>query len=114
LRSRSVWRPFNGVFAMPPSLAPTFLELDIAGAFNAGLIAVVLTFFLVELFDATGTLIGVSHRAGLLDAEGKLPRLKRALLADSTAIAAGSCSAPHRPRPTSRAPPARRPAGAPD
>ncbi len=82
--------PFNGVFAMPPSLAPTFLELDIAGAFNAGLIAVVLTFFLVELFDATGTLIGVSHRAGLLDADGKLPRLKRALLADSTAIAAGS------------------------
>lgn len=82
--------PFNGVFAMPPSLAPTFLELDIVGAFNAGLIAVVLTFFLVELFDATGTLIGVSHRAGLLDAEGKLPRLKRALLADSSAIAAGS------------------------
>ena len=82
--------PFHGVFAMPPSLAPTFLELDITGAFNAGLIAVVLTFFLVELFDATGTLIGVSHRAGLLDADGKLPRLKRALLADSTAIAAGS------------------------
>lgn len=82
--------PFNGVFAMPPSLVPTFLELDIVGAFNAGLIAVVLTFFLVELFDATGTLIGVSHRAGLLDKDGKLPRLKRALLADSTAIAAGS------------------------
>ena len=82
--------PFHGVFAMPPSLAPTFLELDITGAFNAGLVAVVLTFFLVELFDATGTLIGVSHRAGLLDADGKLPRLKRALLADSTAIAAGS------------------------
>ncbi len=82
--------PFVGVFAMPPSLAPTFLQLDLVGALNAGLIGVVLTFFLVELFDATGTLIGVSHRAGLLDADGKLPRLKRALLADSTAIAAGS------------------------
>jgi adenine/guanine/hypoxanthine permease len=82
--------PFNGVFAAPPSIAPVLLHLDIAGALNAGLVAVVLTFFLVELFDATGTLIGVSHRAGLLDAEGKLPRLKRALLADSTAIAAGS------------------------
>ncbi|MCB1641161.1 MAG: NCS2 family permease, partial [Xanthomonadales bacterium] len=57
---------------------------------DAGLIAVVLTFFLVELFDATGTLVGVCHRAGLLDAEGKLPRLNRALLADSTAIAAGA------------------------
>lgn len=82
--------PFNGVFAAPPSIAPVFLQLDIAGALHAGLLAVVLTFFLVELFDATGTLIGVSHRAGLLDAEGKLPRLKKALLADSTAIAAGS------------------------
>lgn len=82
--------PFNGIWAAPPSLAPTFLQLDLAGALNAGLIGVVLTFFLVELFDATGTLIGVSHRAGLLDADGKLPRLKRALLADSTAIAAGS------------------------
>lgn len=81
---------FAGVFAMPPSLAPTFLQLDLAGAFDAGLLSVVMTFFLVELFDATGTLIGVCHRAGLLDAEGKLPRLKRALLADSTAIVAGS------------------------
>ena len=81
---------FNGVFAPPPSLAPTFLQLDIAGALDTGLLAVVLTFFLVELFDATGTLIGVSHRAGLLDADGKLPRLNRALLADSTAIVAGA------------------------
>lgn len=81
---------FTGVFAAPPSLAPTFLQLDIAGALHAGLISVVLTFFLVELFDATGTLIGVCHRAGLLDKDGKLPRLNRALLADSTAIVAGS------------------------
>lgn len=82
--------PFAGVYSVPPSLAPVFLQLDLAGAFNVGLIAVVSTFFLVELFDATGTLIGVSHRAGLLDEAGRLPRLKRALLADSTAIAAGS------------------------
>ncbi len=81
---------FGGVFAMPPSLAPTLLQLDIRGALDVGLVSVVMTFFLVELFDATGTLIGVSHRAGLLDADGKLPRLKRALLADSTAIVAGS------------------------
>jgi AGZA family xanthine/uracil permease-like MFS transporter len=82
--------PFAGVFAPPPSLAPTLLQLDLAGALDAGLIAVVLTFFLVELFDATGTLIGVAHRAGLLDEQGRLPRLKRALLADSTAIVAGA------------------------
>jgi AGZA family xanthine/uracil permease-like MFS transporter len=81
---------FGGVFSMPPSLAPTFGKLDITGALHAGLLTVVLTFFVVELFDATGTLIGVCHRAGLLDKDGKLPRLKRALLADSTAIVAGS------------------------
>jgi AGZA family xanthine/uracil permease-like MFS transporter len=81
---------FGGVFSMPPSLAPTFLQLDLAGALDAGLLAVVLTFFLVELFDATGTLVGVAHRAGLLDAQGRLPRLKRALLADSTAIVGGA------------------------
>ena len=82
--------PFAGIVSAVPSLAPTLLQMDLAGALQLGLVAVVLTFFLVELFDATGTLIGVSHRAGLLDAEGRLPRLKRALLADSTAIAAGA------------------------
>jgi adenine/guanine/hypoxanthine permease len=81
---------FTGVFAMPPSIAPTFMQLDITGALEVGLLSVVLTFFLVELFDATGTLIGVCHRAGLLDKDGKLPRLNRALLADSSAIAAGA------------------------
>ena len=82
--------PFRGIVSMPPSIAPTFLQMDLAGAFNAGLLTVVLTFFMVELFDATGTLIGVCHRAGLLDENGNLPRLKKALLADSGAIVAGS------------------------
>lgn len=82
--------PFAGIVAAPPSLAPTFLQMDLAGALNMGLLTVILTFFLVELFDASGTLIGVAHRAGLLDKDGKLPRLKKALLADSTAIAAGA------------------------
>jgi AGZA family xanthine/uracil permease-like MFS transporter len=82
--------PFAGVIAPPPSILPTLMQMDIAGALNAGLLTVILTFFMVELFDASGTLIGVCHRAGLLDAEGKLPRLKRALLADSGAIVAGA------------------------
>lgn len=82
--------PFGGIVALPPSIAPTFLQMDLAGAWNAGLLTVILTFFLVELFDASGTLIGVAHRAALLDKDGKLPRLKKALLADSTAIAAGA------------------------
>ena len=80
---------FHGVVSMPPSLAPTFLQLDIMGALSVGILNVVLVFFLVELFDATGTLMGVANRAGLLK-EGKMDRLNKALLADSTAIMAGS------------------------
>ncbi|MGR5342330.1 solute carrier family 23 protein, partial [Vibrio astriarenae] len=57
---------FHGVVSMPPSLAPTFLQLDIMGALSVGILNVVLVFFLVELFDATGTLMGVANRAGLL------------------------------------------------
>ena len=80
---------FQGIFSAPPSIAPTFLQLDIKTALTAGLLNVVLVFFLVELFDATGTLMGVARRAGLL-VEGKMERLNKALFADSGAILAGS------------------------
>ncbi len=80
---------FHGVFSAPPSLDATFLKLDVPGAFGVGVLNVVLVFFLVELFDATGTLMGVASRAGLL-VSGKMERLNKALLADSTAIVAGS------------------------
>jgi AGZA family xanthine/uracil permease-like MFS transporter len=80
---------FTGIFSMPPSISPTFFKLDIRGAISMGLLNVVLVFFLVELFDATGTLMGVAQRAGLVK-NGKIERLNKALLADSTAIVAGS------------------------
>ncbi|QGY01676.1 NCS2 family permease [Methylobacterium mesophilicum SR1.6/6] len=80
---------FQGVVALPPSLAPTFLALDVSGALSAGLMNVILVLFLVELFDATGTLMGVASRAGLLT-DDRLPRLNRALMADSAAVFAGS------------------------
>ena len=73
-----------------PSLAPTFLQLDIAGALSVGLISVIIAFLFVDLFDTAGTLIGVSHRAGLLDEDGKLPRMGKALISDSFATVAGS------------------------
>lgn len=83
---------FEGIASMPPSIAPTFLQLDVLGALHGGLLHVVLVMVLVEVFDATGTLIGVAKRAGLL-VEGPThtnPGLSRALMADSTAIVAGS------------------------
>ena len=80
---------FKGVVGEIPSLAPTFMQMDFEGLFTASLIGVIFVFFLVDLFDSTGTLVGVSHRAGLLQ-DGKLPRLKKALFADSSAIVAGA------------------------
>jgi AGZA family xanthine/uracil permease-like MFS transporter len=74
---------FKGVVALPPSLAPTFLQMDIAGALSLGLVAIVFTFFLLDLLDNTGTLIATAHRAGLMNADGSVPRLGRVLMADS-------------------------------
>lgn len=81
---------FDGILAPVPSMAPTFMAMDLHAALNAGLLGVIFVFFFVDLFDTTGTLVGVAHRANLLDKDGKLPRLKRALLADSVAITAGA------------------------
>ncbi len=82
--------PGGGVFSMPPSIAPTFMQMDIMGALEVGLIAIVFAFLFVDLFDTAGTLVGVAHRAGLLDEDGRLPRLRQALLADSGATIAGA------------------------
>ncbi|PIA69345.1 NCS2 family permease [Ectopseudomonas toyotomiensis] len=80
----------QGVVSMPPSLMPTLLQLDITGALDIGLISVIFAFLFVDLFDTSGTLVGVAQKADLLDKDGKMPRLGRALLADSTATMAGA------------------------
>ncbi|WP_192980020.1 NCS2 family permease [Pseudomonas sp. EggHat1] len=80
----------QGVVSMPPSLMPTLLQLDIAGALDIGLISVIFAFLFVDLFDTSGTLVGVAQKANLLDKDGKMPRLGRALLADSSATMAGA------------------------
>ena len=80
---------FQGLISMPPPLT-TFLQLDFSRVMELGFITVVLTLFLVDLFDNAGTLIGVTHRAGLLDKQGRLPRMRQALLSDSVAAMFGS------------------------
>lgn len=80
---------YHGIVSAPPSIAPTFLQLDIAGAFDAGMISVIFAFFFVDLFDTTGTIIGVTEKAGLTE-NGKIPNLKKALLADSGATIVGA------------------------
>jgi AGZA family xanthine/uracil permease-like MFS transporter len=81
---------FTGVVSMPPSLAPTLLQLDFSRMFELTFLIVVFSFLFVDVFDNAGTLIGVTHRAGLLDAKGNLPRMKEALISDSFAAMFGS------------------------
>ncbi|WP_419949882.1 NCS2 family permease [Candidatus Palauibacter sp.] len=81
---------WHGFASLPPDPTPTLFALDIAAAFNLGMIAVILTFLIVDLFDTAGTLIGVAHQAELLDDDGRLPRIHRALMADSTGTVAGT------------------------
>ncbi|MBG6287103.1 MULTISPECIES: NCS2 family permease [Pseudomonas] len=81
---------FGGVVSMPPSLAPTFLQLDIKGALDIGLFSVIFAFLFVDLFDNSGTLIGVAKRAGLMGKDGHMPKMGRALIADSSAAMVGS------------------------
>jgi AGZA family xanthine/uracil permease-like MFS transporter len=81
---------YTGIVSLPPSVAPTLLQLDFSRIFEITAIVVIFSMLLVDFFDTAGTLIGVTHRGGLLDAEGKLPRMRQALMADSTATVIGS------------------------
>ncbi len=81
---------FNGIFSLPPSIAPTLLAMDLRGALDIGLVTIVFSFLFVDLFDTAGTLIGVAQTGGLLDGAGRLPRIGRALLADSSATVVGA------------------------
>lgn len=81
---------YTGVLAMPPSIMPTFMKMDLASVLDISMLSVVFAFLFVDLFDTSGTLVAVAQRGGFLDDKGRLPRLKRALTADSTATIAGA------------------------
>lgn len=81
---------YGGVFDLPPSIAPTFFAMDLAGALEIGLLTIIFAFLFVDLFDTSGTLVGVAHRGGMLDKQGRLPRVGRALTADSSATMIGA------------------------
>ena len=81
---------FNGFIAMPPSMAPVFAQLDVLAAMQWSMVTVVLSMLIVDVFDTTGTLIGVASRAGLVGRDGRLSRLRKALLSDSTATVVGA------------------------
>ncbi|MFC1504586.1 NCS2 family permease [Spirochaetota bacterium] len=80
----------DNLVSLPPSLAPTFLQLDILGALKWGFFSVILTIFVMDLVDTMGTLIGISYKAGLLDKDGHLPDIKKPMLCDALATVVGA------------------------
>ena len=83
----------TAIVSMPPDPSPTFLALDMAGFFElagATMLVLVFSFLLVDIFDTAGTLIGLGHQAKMLDQDGNLPNIGKALVADSSATVAGS------------------------
>ncbi|MGE0733356.1 MAG: NCS2 family permease [Alphaproteobacteria bacterium] len=83
----------KGIVDMPPSVLPTLFALDFGGLLKLSIGAMLILIFslvIADFFDTAGTLVAVSHQAGLLDDDGKLPGLRRALVADSTATAVGA------------------------
>ena len=81
---------YGGVFSKPPDISPTLMKLDILGALDVAMISVIMSFLFVNLFDTTGTLIGVASRANLLNDEGEAKNLDKALKADSSASIFGT------------------------
>ena len=81
---------YNGIVSAPPSVMRVVGHVDLAGSFNLGLAGVIFSFMLVNLFDSSGTLIGVTDKAGLADEKGKFPRMKQALYVDSISSVTGS------------------------
>jgi adenine/guanine/hypoxanthine permease len=80
---------FTGVISMPPSIAPTLLQLDFSRVTEVTFLVVVFSILFVDVFDNAGTLIGVTHRTGLMK-DGKLARMKEALISDSFAAMFGA------------------------
>ena len=81
---------FNGIVSYPPEIAPTFMKLDILGALNLGMLTIIMSFLFVNLFDTTGTLLGVATRANLISNDEQSDELNKALKADSSASIFGT------------------------
>lgn len=81
---------YQGLVSAPPSVAPVLFKFDVLAVLDVSMVTVVITMLLVDVFDTAGTLVGVANRADLTDERGRLPRLGRALIADSTATVVGS------------------------
>ena len=81
---------FQGLISYPPAFMPVFMKLDILGALDLAMISVIMSFLFVNLFDTAGTLLGVANQAKLVDKDGNIHNLDKALKADSSSSAFGA------------------------
>lgn len=81
---------FDGVFSIPPSIEPIFLKFEWTQILSKDMVIIVFTLLFVDLFDCIGTVIGVTGRAGMIKADGKIPKLKEVFMVDSISTAAGA------------------------
>jgi AGZA family xanthine/uracil permease-like MFS transporter len=81
---------YQGIFSLPPNPAPTFLKLSLSGIWSEGLLTIIFAFFFVDLFDSTGTLVGVAEQGGFIKSDGSFPRVERALTTDAAGTIVGS------------------------
>ncbi len=81
---------YQGLVAAPPSIAPTLMQLDIVGAFEVGMVSVIIAILFVNLFDTAGTLLGVATRANLVTEQGEIQNMDKALQADSSSSVVGA------------------------
>jgi adenine/guanine/hypoxanthine permease len=82
--------PEGSLVTAPPSLEPIFFKFEFSQIFTFDMMIVLFTFLFVDMFDTVGTLVGVSSKAGMLDKDGKVPRVKQALFADAIGTTAGA------------------------
>lgn len=80
----------EAIVSLPPSLGPIFMKMDFSGLMSPNFWIVMFSFFFVDFFDTVGTLVGVTSRVGMLDAQGRLPRAREALLSDAIGTVAGA------------------------
>jgi AGZA family xanthine/uracil permease-like MFS transporter len=80
----------SAIASLPPSLSPILWKFDFSQVFSFEMLVIVFTFLFVDMFDTVGTLVGVSSKANMLDAEGRIPRVKEAFLADAIGTTAGA------------------------
>lgn len=81
---------FDGIFSIPPSVKPIFCQFEWSQILSKDMLVIVFTFLFVDLFDTIGTVIGVTTRAGMVNKDGSIPRLKQAFMVDAIATTTGA------------------------